>query len=83
MSEFEDSKRIALERQGWHCLRCGTNIHDRPDGLDAPATTGNCAARRIRRCGIVQQTSSSCAAAETLAVTAGSTSTWQKRSAWG
>lgn len=28
MSEFEDSKRIALERQGWHCLRCGTNIHD-------------------------------------------------------
>ena len=28
MSEFEDSKRIALERQGWHCLRCGANIHD-------------------------------------------------------
>ncbi len=28
MSEFADSKRAALERQGWHCLRCGTNIHD-------------------------------------------------------
>lgn len=28
MSEFDDSKRAALERQGWHCLRCGTNIHD-------------------------------------------------------
>lgn len=28
MGEFEDSKRIALERQGWHCMRCGTNIHD-------------------------------------------------------
>lgn len=28
MGEFEDSKRIALQRQGWHCLRCGTNIHD-------------------------------------------------------
>ena len=28
MGEFEDSKRVALVRQGWHCLRCGTNIHD-------------------------------------------------------
>ena len=28
MGEFEESKRIALERQGWHCLRCGVNIHD-------------------------------------------------------
>lgn len=28
VSEFDDSKRAALERQGWHCLRCGTNIHD-------------------------------------------------------
>lgn len=28
MSEFDDSKRIALERQGWHCMRCGANIHD-------------------------------------------------------
>ena len=28
VSEFADSKRAALERQGWHCLRCGTNIHD-------------------------------------------------------
>lgn len=28
VSEFADSKRAALERQGWHCLRCGANIHD-------------------------------------------------------
>ena len=26
--QFQESKRIALARQGWHCLRCGTNIHD-------------------------------------------------------
>ena len=26
--QFQESKRIALQRQGWHCLRCGTNIHD-------------------------------------------------------
>lgn len=26
--QFQESKRVALQRQGWHCLRCGTNIHD-------------------------------------------------------
>lgn len=26
--QFQESKRIALQRQGWHCMRCGTNIHD-------------------------------------------------------
>ena len=26
--QFQESKRIALQRQGWHCLRCGRNLYD-------------------------------------------------------
>ena len=26
--QFQESKRIALVRQGWHCLRCGRNLYD-------------------------------------------------------
>lgn len=26
--QFQESKRIALQRQGWHCMRCGRNLHD-------------------------------------------------------
>ena len=26
--QFQESKRVALQRQGWHCMRCGRNLHD-------------------------------------------------------
>lgn len=26
--QFQESKRIALQRQGWHCMRCGRNLYD-------------------------------------------------------
>lgn len=26
-TEFERSKRLVAQRQGWHCLRCGVNTH--------------------------------------------------------
>lgn len=26
-AEFERSKRIVAERQGWHCFHCGVNTH--------------------------------------------------------
>lgn len=26
--QFQESKRVALARQGWHCMRCGRNLHD-------------------------------------------------------
>ena len=26
--QFQESKHVALQRQGWHCMRCGRNLHD-------------------------------------------------------
>ena len=26
--QFQESKHAALQRQGWHCMRCGRNLHD-------------------------------------------------------
>ena len=33
--QFQESKRIALARQGWHCMRCGRNLLD-PTVRDLP-----------------------------------------------
>lgn len=82
MSEFDDSKRIALERQGWHCMRCGANIHDPSRWPGRSGHHRQLRARRIRMCGTVPPTSSSCVAAVTQDATAGSTSMWQRRSGW-
>ena len=43
--QFQESKHVALQRQGWHCMRCGRNLHD-PSALAGQAAASH---RQLRR----------------------------------